>query len=156
MEPTEGDITSRINRIIDRASAATGLEWKETKELKYETENPPNTDCTKSALTYDLPSVTENQSSQKQKTKHSGDHHNFTGDRRGHEAIAWRKIARGTNISNLPVRSKVQSHTEPFKEIKQDDIERGILNLIDRGLVPPAAEIQLKPSPIVYDKVSLV
>ena len=107
-------------------------------------------------MTYDLPSVTENQSNQKQKTKHSGDHHNFTGDRRGHEAIAWGKIARGTNISNLPVRSKVESHTEPFKEIKQDDIERGILNLIDRGLVPPAAEIQLKPSPIVYDKVSLV
>ena len=99
-------------------------------------------------------SVAENQSSnQKNKPKQAGGD-NFTGDRRGHEALAWGKIARGTNTSNLPVRPKCQAQTEPFKEIKQDDIERGILNLIDRGLVPPAAEIQLKPSPIVYDKVS--
>ena len=58
VEPSEGDITQRINRIIDRASVATGLDWqmKETKEIKYETDNnPPNTDYTKSALSYELP-----------------------------------------------------------------------------------------------------
>lgn len=40
-------------------------------------------------------------------------------------------------------------------DIKPTDIERGILNLIDRGLVPPAAEIELKPSPIIHDKAVL-
>lgn len=57
VEPSEGDITQRINRIIDRASVATGLEWSQKpKEIKYETDNnPPNTDYTKSALSYELP-----------------------------------------------------------------------------------------------------
>ena len=40
-------------------------------------------------------------------------------------------------------------------DIKPTDIERGILNLIDRGLVPPAAEIELKPSPIMHEKAVL-
>lgn len=93
----------------------------------------------------------ENQSSEKQKKQTL----NYVGDRRGlPQERAYNKLVRGSNISNLPVRQKCLPHTEPFKEIKQDDIERGILNLIDRGLVPPAAEIELKPSPIVYDKVN--
>ena len=96
-------------------------------------------------------SVPENQSSEKQKKQAL----NYVGDRRGlPQEKALDKLVRGSNISNLPVRQKCLPHTEPFREIKQDDIERGILNLIDRGLVPPAAEIELKPSPIVYDKVN--
>lgn len=62
------------------------------------------------------------------------------------------------NIQKLKftLRSKYLNLNQQINiDIKPTDIERGILNLIDRGLVPPAAEIELKPSPIMHDKAIL-
>ena len=53
---------------------------------------------------------------------------------------------KGSNISNLPVRSKLKTEQQVNVDIKPEDMERGILNLIDRGIVPPAAQLELKPS----------
>ena len=39
--------------------------------------------------------------------------------------------------------------------IAEDDLNRGLLSLIQRGLIPPAAEITIEPSPIKQSKAPL-
>ena len=39
--------------------------------------------------------------------------------------------------------------------ISEDDLNRGLLSLIERGLIPPAAEITIEPSPIRQSRAPL-
>lgn len=79
----------------------------------------------------------------------------FIGDRRGH--LHGTKIIKGLpNVQNLPVRPPVYNqNTLENPELYPRDADRGILNLIDRGIVPHAANIEIVPSPIVHDKSQL-
>lgn len=76
----------------------------------------------------------------------------FGGDRRGHTHRT--NIIKGMpNVQNLPVRNPAinQSNYEN-PEVVAQDVNRGILNLIDRGIVPHSANIEIVPSPIIHDQ----
>ena len=52
------------------------------------------------------------------------------------------------NIRSYPVqKSHPAESTNPIP-VSHDDVDKGILNMIERGIIPPAAHIQLLPSPI--------
>jgi len=157
-EQSEEDFGIRINKIIERASKATGLEvtdisHEEIRAIKAEAEiGPQNTQYMMNPYDQSTNAVGDviepNQ-------KYIESKQEFIGDRRGH-TINTEKVIKGSKYSNLPVRSKYLNLNQQINiDIKPTDIERGIFNLIDRGLVPPAAEIELKPSPIMHDKAVL-
>jgi hypothetical protein len=152
MEPDDGDLGHRINKIIQRASAATGLEVVVTdneimKAIKADPETAMNTEYT---INTSMPQHLNDGDGKILEPKPA----EFIGDRRGHR-INTDKVVKGSNISNLPVRSKLKTDQQVNVDIKPEDMERGILNLIDRGIVPPAAQLELKPSPIIHDKAKL-
>lgn len=67
------------------------------------------------------------------------------------------KIVFGSTVnplSTLPRANKVDPlHTPP--PIREEDAGKGILSLIERGLIPPAAELTLQPSPIKHHQAPL-
>jgi hypothetical protein len=160
-EQTEEDFGIRINKIIERASKATGLEVtdisnEEIRAIKAEADNATQNTEYMMNTTYDRSENADGDViGQNQKYIGPKSSEEFIGDRRGH-TINTEKVIKGSKYSNLPVRSKYLNLNQQINiDIKPTDIERGILNLIDRGLVPPAAEIELKPSPIMHDKAVL-
>ena len=80
--------------------------------------------------------------------------HNFIGDRRGHNHGT--NIIKGLpNVQNLPVGDKVYNNNKLNEEVPKIYNDKGILNLIDRGIVPHTAKIDITPSPIFHDKSEL-
>ncbi|KAM8972328.1 LOW QUALITY PROTEIN: IQ domain-containing protein H [Pelodytes ibericus] len=66
-------------------------------------------------------------------------------------SVPLEKIARGTTVSNLfvlPAAHRIDASLPP-PPVQEKDIERGILSLLQRGLIPPAAHLTLVPPPII-------
>ncbi|XP_076802306.1 IQ domain-containing protein H-like isoform X2 [Clavelina lepadiformis] len=66
-------------------------------------------------------------------------------------------VARGSTIeplSVLPKANRVDPSLAP-PSILEKDARKGILSLIERGLIPPAAELTLDPSPVHNKRVTL-
>lgn len=67
------------------------------------------------------------------------------------------KVIMGSTVdplSTLPRANKIDpSRTPP--PITEEDAQKGILSLIERGLIPPAAELTLQPSPVKHHQAPL-
>ncbi|KAJ7365834.1 hypothetical protein OS493_002555 [Desmophyllum pertusum] len=67
------------------------------------------------------------------------------------------KVIMGSTVDplgTLPRANKVDpSRTPP--PITEEDAQKGILSLIERGLIPPAAELTLQPSPVKHHQAPL-
>lgn len=78
-------------------------------------------------------------------------------DKRDQPAQVPGKVFLGSTVdplNTLPKANKVDpSRTPP--PITEDDADKGILNLIERGLIPPAAELTLQPPPIKHHQAPL-
>uniref|UniRef100_A0A8C5RT22 IQ motif containing H n=1 Tax=Laticauda laticaudata TaxID=8630 RepID=A0A8C5RT22_LATLA len=72
-------------------------------------------------------------------------------------ACVSNQIAKGVTVNNLPVApsSSYLNHIDSAMPISEKDGEKGILNLIERGLIPRAARITLKKPPILPKPVLL-
>ncbi|EDO37640.1 predicted protein, partial [Nematostella vectensis] len=71
-------------------------------------------------------------------------------NRRDDQEKAPGKVVTGTSVdhlSTLPKANRVDATRTP-PPISEDDAKKGILSLIERGLIPPAAELTLEPSPV--------
>uniref|UniRef100_A0A8C5MM00 IQ motif containing H n=1 Tax=Leptobrachium leishanense TaxID=445787 RepID=A0A8C5MM00_9ANUR len=67
------------------------------------------------------------------------------------------KIARGSTVSNLivlPATNRIDASLPP-PPVPDKDMQRGILSLLQRGLIPPAANISLVPPPILPRSIPL-
>ncbi|XP_063710356.1 IQ domain-containing protein H-like isoform X2 [Symsagittifera roscoffensis] len=67
------------------------------------------------------------------------------------------RIHKGSNIEPatvLPRVNRIYPQLNP-PGISEDDLNRGLLSLIERGLIPPAAEITIEPSPIRQSRAPL-
>lgn len=61
-----------------------------------------------------------------------------------------KKVVTGSTVEPLavlPKQNRVDAQLTP-PPITEDDAKKGILSLIERGLIPPAAELSLSPSPV--------
>ncbi|XP_026528834.1 LOW QUALITY PROTEIN: IQ domain-containing protein H [Notechis scutatus] len=78
-------------------------------------------------------------------------------NRRKTACAPTQKIAKGVTVYNLPIApsSSYLSHIHSALPITEKDGEKGILNLIERGLIPRAARITLKKPPILPKPVLL-
>ncbi|XP_064607991.1 IQ domain-containing protein H-like isoform X2 [Liolophura sinensis] len=67
------------------------------------------------------------------------------------------KVVLGTTVEPLtvlPKANRVDNQLEP-PPISEEDARRGILSLLERGLIPPASELTLDPSPVGHKLVKL-
>lgn len=67
------------------------------------------------------------------------------------------KPIHGTNTEHLtvlPKANRVDPQLAP-PPISEDDARKGILSLIERGLIPPAAQLTLDPSPVRHKVITL-
>ncbi|CAH2274496.1 IQ domain-containing H isoform X1 [Pelobates cultripes] len=66
-------------------------------------------------------------------------------------SVPLEKIARGTTVSNLlvlPATHRIDASLPP-PPVQDKDMQRGILSLLQRGLIPPSAHLTLVPPPIL-------
>ncbi|XP_064651541.1 IQ domain-containing protein H-like isoform X2 [Lineus longissimus] len=74
-----------------------------------------------------------------------------------HNRVAEQKPVHGSTIEPLailPKANRVDPQLVP-PPISDTDAKKGILNLIERGLIPPAAELTLDPSPVRHRTAAL-
>uniref|UniRef100_H2YZR9 IQCH-like ATP-grasp domain-containing protein n=1 Tax=Ciona savignyi TaxID=51511 RepID=H2YZR9_CIOSA len=66
-------------------------------------------------------------------------------------------LAKGCTVDQLSVlpRSNRTDPSLPPPSIMEKDAKKGILSLIERGLIPPAAELTLDPSPVRHKRARL-
>lgn len=67
------------------------------------------------------------------------------------------KVVTGSTVepvNTLPRANRVDPSLTP-PPITEEDAQKGILSLIERGLIPPAAELTLKPSPVKLHQAPL-
>ncbi|XP_075431499.1 IQ domain-containing protein H isoform X2 [Ascaphus truei] len=65
--------------------------------------------------------------------------------------VPLEKIARGTTVSHLsvlPVSHRMDASLPP-PPLHEKDMQKGILSLLQRGLIPPAAHLTLVPPPVL-------
>ncbi|CAG5112941.1 Oidioi.mRNA.OKI2018_I69.chr2.g7102.t1.cds [Oikopleura dioica] len=117
--------------LISRAGDASGIEMGNGERLAIE--GPP---VSMVATTTDA-------------TSSVGDKTDRTGRARSAKSHDASRIRTGLpNIRSYPVQKNHPAEcTDPIP-VTHDDVDKGILNMIERGIIPPAAHIQLLPSPI--------
>ncbi|CAH1796248.1 unnamed protein product [Owenia fusiformis] len=67
------------------------------------------------------------------------------------------KVITGSNVeplARLPAANRKDASLVP-PPISEDDAKKGILSLIERGLIPPAAELTLEPPPVRHNLAQL-
>ncbi|XP_078539173.1 IQ domain-containing protein H isoform X2 [Lissotriton helveticus] len=70
--------------------------------------------------------------------------------RRGAAAVPLEKIARGPTVNNLlvlPPSHRIDASLPP-PPVPEKDAKKGLLSLLERGLIPPSAQITLLPNPV--------
>lgn len=143
------DLSHRVNSILKRAETASGMDLNieqldgPLSIMDKPSAPPPSTSAVPTAAN---DSMIQNSIKQTQE---------FIGDRRGHNHGT--KIMKGLpNVQNLPVRPKdYNQNTTENPDVYPRDVDRGLINLLDRGIVPHAANIEIVPSPIFHDKSQL-
>ncbi|XP_069078968.1 IQ domain-containing protein H isoform X2 [Pleurodeles waltl] len=77
--------------------------------------------------------------------------------RRGAAALPLEKIARGSTVNNLLVLppSHRMDASLPPPPVPEKDTKKGLLSLLERGLIPPSAHITLVPNPVSPRSVPL-
>ncbi|KAK3732917.1 hypothetical protein QZH41_012675, partial [Actinostola sp. cb2023] len=78
-------------------------------------------------------------------------------NKREHPKEVPGKVVTGStsdHLSTLPKANRVDPSTTP-PPISEDDAQKGILSLIERGLIPPAAVLTLQPSPVRHVQAPL-
>ncbi|XP_033634327.1 IQ domain-containing protein H-like [Asterias rubens] len=109
-------------------------------------------------LQYSLKAITDPTSTQNRKavSENYGVSLPVIVDRRQHK-VPTQKVVMGSNVDHLavlPRANRVDPQLIP-PPITEKDARKGILSLMERGLIPPAAELTLDPSPVRQKLVTL-